>query len=115
MNVHWRVERQRQENTVDRRRYNHSDRPTPQELAAHRRAAKVQAEAARHGHDDAAAQRARSIQNARELRDQMAQTFATHLGTLEEIFEKEVAKIRAQGPVGCTCTWPECVTSRANL
>lgn len=100
---------------MDRRRYNHSDRPNRQELAAYRQADKVQAEAAQHGHDDAAAQRARRIKNARELRDQMAQTFAAHLGPLEEIFEKEVAKIRAQGPVGCTCTWPECVTARSAL
>lgn len=100
---------------TNRNRYNHSERPTRQELAAHRRANKLRAEMAAHGHDDAAAQRAYRIKCARELRDQMAQTFAGHLGTLEEIFENEVAKIRAQGPVGCTCTYPDCVTSRANL
>lgn len=98
-------------------RYNTDDQPTKQELAAHRAHQQRMYALADAGHDAAAAARARRIARQQELMADMGPTLPTDelRDVLRETTERHIAEIRAEGPVGCTCTHPACVETRPNI
>jgi hypothetical protein len=102
---------------MNRNRYNTAERPNRQEIAAHRRDQRLRGELRTAGHDEIAASRARRIVRHQELLADMCPTLPTDelRDVLRETVDRNIAEIRAAGPVGCTCTHPLCIESRPVL
>jgi hypothetical protein len=97
-------------------RYNQHERLNPQELAAAREHEQIQRDLVAFGHDKEAALRASRIAQARQTMADVLPAFPTELQEVgRQKLMREIADIRASGPVGCTCAYWRCVESRPAL